>query len=179
MGAALAERKDTAAAASTTPASADGVVPQSPTSSAANAARQKRSRRRSSRALAAQCLSPRSIKGECAAARGANETHVADPLVLASHTRRRNLMAQLTGEEMDALLMREVLLQVHRKSSHAGSELSDNGSFDWCSGSAAPSCCSSQLAAGVRYAIIVPPRSTCSGPRLTNCKSLLHVVRLF
>lgn len=166
MGAALAQRKDTSSTAApaeetekTMPRSRENVAPLSPSSAAAaKASREKRNRRRASRALAVHCLTPVKSKGECSVARGV-DVAVTDPAVLASQVRRRRLMAQLTGEERDALLMREVLLQAHRVSSRAPSTLSVHsmsvhsdgaGSFDWCGGSATPSRCStsSYLAAG-------------------------------
>jgi len=163
MGAALAQRKDKPNdGAAVVPAlHSENVAPLSPSSAAAaKAARDKRNRRRASRALAAHCLSPRA-NGECSAARAAGDAIATDPAVLASQVRRRHLMAHLTGEERDALLMREVLLQAHRASSRAPSTRSVHsdgaGSFDWCGGSATPSRCStsSYLNAGVSGVVSV------------------------
>ena len=88
-----------------------------------------------------------------------------DPALLASQARRRQLMAQLTGEEVDARLMREILLKAHRASSRAPSTLSvksDGGSFDWCGGSNSPSLCSnsSHLAAGASISGVISVSST-------------------
>jgi hypothetical protein len=146
MGAALAQREDTSKPpASATPApgtTGESMAHVSGASVGPNLAREKRNRRRASRSLAAHCLSPRAMgKGECVANRG-GEAQNADQAVLASQARRRQMLAQLTGEERDALLMREVLLQAHRATSRAPSTLSvqsDGESFDLCGGSATPS----------------------------------------
>lgn len=141
MGAALAQREDTSKApASATPApgtTGESMAHLSGASVGQKLAREKRNRRRASRSLAAHCLSPRAMgKGECVANRG-GEAQNADQSQAC-----RQLLAQLTGEERDALLMREVLLQAHRAKSRAPSTLSvksDGESFDLCGGSATPS----------------------------------------
>jgi hypothetical protein len=172
MGATLAQREDPAKAqtnsadAAWVPTTVEEAIAEEATGAPAStkAAGQCRSRRRHSRVLASHCLSPRAkSKGECAAGRGGAETQATDPAVMTSKARRRHLMAQLTGEEVDALLMREVLMQAHgarvRASSRAPSTRSvqsdggsfDGGSFEWCGGSKTPSICStsSHLAAGI------------------------------
>lgn len=145
MGAALAQREDTPkppVSGNSAPGATGETMAQVSPAPVAKSAREKRNRRRTSRSLAAHCLSPRTMgKGECVANRG-GEAHTSDQAVLASQARRRQLLAQLTGEERDALLMREVLLQAHRVTSRAPSTLSvpsDGDSFDWCGGSATPS----------------------------------------
>lgn len=167
MGATLAQREDPAKAqtnsvdAAWVPTTVEEAIAEEATGApaATKAAGQCRSRRRHSRVLASHCLSPRAkSKGECAAGRGGAETQATDTAVMASKARRRHLMAQLTGEEVDALLMREVLMQAHgarvrASSSRAPSTRSaqSDGSFEWCGGSKTPSICStsSHLAAGI------------------------------
>lgn len=163
MGATLAQREaqredpskaqTNSADAAWVPTTVEGAIAEEATGSPAStkATGQCRSRRRHSRVLASHCLSPR--------AKSVAESQATE----ASKARRRHLMAQLTGEEVDALLMREVLMQAHgarvRASSRAPSTRSvqsdggsfDGGSFEWCGGSKTPSICStsSHLAAGI------------------------------
>lgn len=159
MGATLAQREDTSKPQTSGDGARAGAVKLEAAAAPGAPNAGQRSRRRNSRALASHCLSPRAkSKGECAAARGGSEAQTADPAVIASQARRRHLMAQLTGEEVDALLMREVLLQAHRAPVRGSSRApsirsiqSDGGSFEWCGGSKTPSICSnsSHLAAGI------------------------------
>jgi len=113
MGATLAQREaqredpskaqTNSADAAWVPTTVEGAIAEEATGSPAStkATGQCRSRRRHSRVLASHCLSPR--------AKSVAESQATE----ASKARRRHLMAQLTGEEVDALLMREVLMQAH------------------------------------------------------------------
>ena len=98
MGAALAERKDTSNSSSIAAIAEENVDPHALTSAAKLASREKRNRKRTSRALAARCLSPL-LKGnvECRAAGEGGGTSPADASGLVSQDRRRHLMSQLTG----------------------------------------------------------------------------------
>ena len=98
MGATLAERKDTSNSSSIAAIAEENVDPHALTSAAKLASREKRNMKRTSRALAARCLSPL-LKGnvECRAAGEGGGTSPADASGLVSQDRRRHLMSQLTG----------------------------------------------------------------------------------
>ena len=171
MGATLAQREDTWQPQSCGEATKAGAAKLEATAAPGAPKAGQRSRRRSSRALASHCLSPGAkSKGECAAARVGAEAQATDPAVIASQARRRHLMAQLTGEEVDALLMREVLLQAHRAPGRGSSRApsirsihSDGGSFERCGGSKTPSMCrtSSHLAAGISVVSVSSKGHSC------------------
>jgi hypothetical protein len=132
---------------------------------AARGARKKRSARRTSRRMHANCLSPRTPgAGECSSARyGGDDPKQLDSALLASQARRGHLMAQLTGEERDALFMREVLMQGRRQARDpsALSVHSDGGSLDYCGSALSPSVgsASSRFAAGVSGVVSVSSRA--------------------
>jgi hypothetical protein len=101
MGAALAERKDTSNSSSIVAIAEENVDPHALTSAAKLASREKRNRKRTSRALAARCLSPLlKGNGECRAAGGGGGMSPADASGLVSQDRRRHLISQLTGPQV-------------------------------------------------------------------------------
>ena len=141
MGAALSQRCEESTKTAGADAAADHSATQQATASSAGKPVRRRSRC-SSRIAIANCLSPkrglspRAGSAACSESDGGDVGVTAGNAVLASQVRRRHLMAQLTGEDIDARLMREVLMQAHRHVPRKqSSEHSDVGSFDWCRGS--------------------------------------------
>ena len=140
LGAELSQREESTKTAGAD-AAADHSATQQATASSAGKPMRRRSRR-SSRIAIANCLSPkrglspRAGSAACSESDGGDVGVTAGNAVLASQVRRRHLMAQLTGEDIDARLMREVLMQAHRHVPRKqSSEHSDVGSFDRCRGS--------------------------------------------